>query len=149
MALHIRVDTSNVSEYLAKFGSNLQRKTVEAMRISLRDVRERARKNHRFTTRTGDAERSIDASDVKVNGTSVSGEVGTTREITVYLHQGTKPHDILPRKKTVLRWNNGSEFIFARRVHHPGTKEDPFIFNAIDVEEPTIVSRFDHIIDSL
>lgn len=149
MALHIRVDTRDVTNWLQQYGSRLRRKTVEAMRISLRDVQERARAKHDFTTRTGDAERSIEASDVKVSGTSISGEVGTTREITVYLHQGTKPHDILPRKKTVLRWNNGSEFIFARRVHHPGTKEDPFIFNAIDVEEPAIVSRFDHIIDSL
>lgn len=147
MALHIRVDSKEAVDAFSKAGNNLQRRLVVAMRESLRDVQEHARKHHRFTTRTGEAERSIEASDVKTDGHTVSGEVGTTREITVYLHQGTKPHDIVPRKKKVLRWPDGGSFIFAHRVHHPGTKQDPFIFDAIDAERPKIVSRFDDVID--
>lgn len=32
---------------------------------------------------------------------------------------------------------------FARRVKHPGTKKDPYIYEALDAEEPVIVSRFE------
>ena len=60
------------------------------MAISVRDIQERARSTHRFTTRTGEAERSIEA-EVTGSGTSLQGTVGTTRLITIYLHQGTRP----------------------------------------------------------
>ena len=56
------------------------------MAISVRDIQERARSTHRFTTRTGEAERSIEA-EVTGSGTSLQGTVGTTRLITIYRAQ--------------------------------------------------------------
>lgn len=134
---------------IGKIPQDLKRGMVEAMNISLRDVQEEARREHRFTTRTGEAERSIESSGAKISGTTVSGEVGTTRQITVYLHEGTKPHMIVPRSKRVLRWATGSQFAFARRVHHPGTKADPFIYDALANNEAAIVRRFDDVIARL
>lgn len=138
-----------VGRYVGSIPGTIQKRFLEAMRISLRDIQEQARAKHRFTTRTGDAERSIEASEVHTNNHTVRGEVGTTRLITIYLHQGTKPHNIMPRNKRVLRWADGGGFVFARRVKHPGTKKDPFIFDAADAQEAAIVSRFDKIIASL
>jgi hypothetical protein len=58
----------------------------------------------------------------------------------VFLEMGTKPHDIVPRNKKMLSWTTGKRLsgrarsgkgagqrIFAKRVHHPGTKAQPFL----------------------
>lgn len=124
----------------------LQPRLMEAMEISTRDVQEYAREHHRFTTRTGDAERSIAAKVEATGAIGAKGEVGTSRLVTIYLHEGTKPHTIVPRSKMVLRWPAGGKFAFAKRVHHPGTKQDPFIYDASDHEQKAIVDRFDRII---
>ena len=149
MSIRVRVvGTGALATRLAHMRQEMQGRLTEAMNISVRDVQEKARADHRFMTRTGEAERSI-ATEVKGRGMNVTGTVGTTRLITIYLHQGTKPHTIVPRSKQVLRWPTGSGFQFAKRVQHPGTKKDPFVLNAADAEEPRIVSRFDRIFDEL
>ena len=131
-----------VASRLDKVSADTQTKLKDAMKSSVRDIQERARKNHRYITRTGEAERSIKTS-VSFARDDISGIVGTTRKITVYLHLGTKRHTIVPRRKMALRWTTGSRFIFAKRVSHPGTKKDPFIFNAVHSEQRHVISRFE------
>lgn len=41
--------------------------------------------------------------------------------------QGARPHLILPRRKKVLRWAAGGEFVFAKRVRHPGYRGDDYL----------------------
>jgi HK97 gp10 family phage protein len=126
---------------LDKVSTETQNKLKDAMDASLRDIQEEARTHHRFTTRSGDAERSIDI-DKNYRSGNFYGAVGTTRKVTVYLHTGTKPHAIRPKQKLALRWAGGSGFIFAKRVWHPGTKKDPFIFDALNKNRGAIISRF-------
>lgn len=114
----------------------------EAVAISVRDVQEYARMHHDWTTRTGKAERSIEA-EVRRKGSVVTGTVYTALDYGVYLHEGTKAHLIEPRRKKALRWTQGNQFRFARRVRHPGYAGDPYIYNALDAEESVIRSRFD------
>lgn len=56
-----------------------------------------------------------------------------------FVEFGTRAHEIRPRRARVLRWpakgsarlsgaaRAGGAVIFARRVHHPGTKAKPFM----------------------
>lgn len=131
----------DVTRNLDSFSQNVQVELKEALDISLRDVQEYAREHHRFITRTGEAEKSIET--VASYGTNFKGVVGTTREITVYLHTGTDRHTIVPRLKQSLRFVKGNKFKFAKRVNHPGTKEDPFIYNALEHSRSDIISRFE------
>lgn len=91
--------------------------------------------------RTGNTGRTIRLAEVTADtAKTVVGGAG------VYLERGTRPHVIVPRKATVLAWAKGeaggqfrrlsgrtrsgvarANMIFARRVHHPGTKADPFM----------------------
>ena len=48
----------------------------------------------------------------------------------VFVHWGTKAHEIRPTKKKALRWASGGEFFFAKLVHHPGNKADPWVKRA-------------------
>lgn len=50
----------------------------------------------------------------------------------IFVHFGTRAHDIRPKKRRALRWESGSVFHFAKAVHHPGYKGDPFMQLAAD-----------------
>lgn len=45
-----------------------------------------------------------------------------------FLHEGTEPHDIAPRAARALRFYSQrvGGFVFARIVHHPGTKPNRY-----------------------
>lgn len=140
--VRISFEASALKGKLDKAPEDLRKKVKEAMAISVRDVQERARKQHRFTSRTGDAEGSIKVSLMGRNEHLV-GTVYTALPHAVYQHQGTRAHDIVPRSKQALRWSGGKDlFIFAKRSHVAGIKADPYIFNAFEEEKPAIISRF-------
>ena len=64
-----------------------------------------------------------------------SMEIGADSLIGVYVHQGTRPHEILPVRAKALRFRVGGihgSFVFARRVWHPGTKPNPFVKRTVD-----------------
>ena len=44
---------------------------------------------------------------------------------------GSPPHIIRPRTKDALHWKVGNKDIFAKVVHHPGTRPNPFIRTAL------------------
>ena len=49
----------------------------------------------------------------------------------LYVHFGTKPHIIKPKRKKFLRFEKNNKWIFTKAVNHPGYKGDPFLFNAV------------------
>lgn len=48
----------------------------------------------------------------------------------LWVHWGSKPHLIKPKRKKMLRWAHGGAFIFARVVKHPGYKGDAWLARA-------------------
>lgn len=48
-----------------------------------------------------------------------------------FVHFGSKPHEIKIRNRKFLRWSDGDDFIFAKKVNHPGYKGDPFLYEAL------------------
>lgn len=127
---------------------SLKKQVREAMAISMRDVQERARSDHKFISRTGQAEESIHQT-VMGNGEYVVGTVYTALPHAVFQHEGTPARIIVPRYKKVLRWTDGGAFVFAKRSHVRGIKGDPYIDRAFEREKPAIVSRFKKVMQGL
>lgn len=85
--------------------------------------------------KTGNLGRSIGLGSI--TSTSVITQAGAG--YALYVEQGTQAHDIVPRKAKALRWaakgtarlsgapRSGGPVLFAKRVHHPGTKAHPFM----------------------
>lgn len=48
--------------------------------------------------------------------------VSTDDPIWRYGDDGTRPHDIYPARRKMLRFTTGGAVVFARHVRHPGTK---------------------------
>lgn len=50
----------------------------------------------------------------------------------LFLPWGTRPHDIRPKNKKALQWGGPGGFRYAKVVHHPGTRGDPYMLKAAD-----------------
>lgn len=52
-------------------------------------------------------------------------------EYAPMVNDGTQPHIIRPKKAQVLRFQVGGRIVYAKVVHHPGTKANPFLDRAL------------------
>lgn len=86
--------------------------------------------------RTGNLGRSIRIGRVTPN----EAETIAGASYALFVHEGTRAHDIVPRTKKALRFpadsgsatlggrvRSGGKVRFAKRVRHPGTKANPFM----------------------
>lgn len=121
-----------------------QKRLSLAVKEATEEVAEEAREHHRYTSRTGNLERAIDTSYGSEGLIGYAFLNTGTAPYGPFVHEGTKPHDIFPRGRKALRWvgKGGSSFIFAKRVHHPGSKEDQFLFDALDRKREAIHAIF-------
>lgn len=60
------------------------------------------------------------------------GVIKSTHPASIYVLNGTRPHQIFPRRPGgVLRFMVGGQVVYARFVNHPGTKANPFLQEAL------------------
>lgn len=65
----------------------------------------------------------------ELSGRFVSGyEVTADTPYATFVHEGTRPHVI--QGNPLLVFQIGSTTVFTRRVHHPGTRGQPFLLRA-------------------
>jgi hypothetical protein len=57
--------------------------------------------------------------------------VGSDVEYAPMVNDGTRPHIIRPKRAKALRFKVGGKTVFARIVHHPGTRARPFLDRAL------------------
>ncbi len=57
--------------------------------------------------------------------------VGSDVEYAQMVHDGTRPHIIRPKRAQALRFRIGGRIVYAKVVHHPGTKARPFLDRAM------------------
>ena len=89
--------------------------------------------------RTGNLARTIGPGGLTSDHAIIHAKAG----YAAYVELGTKPHTIRPRTKRVLAWaatssgarlsgrpRKGAAMRFAKVVHHPGTKPQPYLLPA-------------------
>jgi hypothetical protein len=63
-----------------------------------------------------------------VTRNGLEGRVGSPVKYALLHHEGTRPHVIRPRKSGgTLRFTVGGKVVFAKSVHHPGTRPNPYL----------------------
>jgi len=97
------------------------------LQILVREVEAVAKSNAPFVT--GELRNSI-VSSVIPAGVGLVGSVTATASYAIYVHQGTRPHEI--HGNPILRFPARSGMIvFTPKVDHPGTKANPFLTDAL------------------
>jgi Bacteriophage HK97-gp10, putative tail-component len=57
--------------------------------------------------------------------------IGTNVDYAEMVHDGTRPHIIRPRRARALRFVVNGRVVYAKVVHHPGTRPRPFLDRAL------------------
>lgn len=76
--------------------------------------------------RTGNLARSINYRLVSTGGGLVA-LIGSNHHVALMHHEGTKPHIILPRHAKTLRFFSHGRIVYAKVVHHPGTRPNRYL----------------------
>ena len=83
--------------------------------------------------RSGNLMNSHIRTPIAISGKKITAGIENTAEYALFVHEGTKPHVIRPRRQKALYfvspgrppWRPGP--VFTKLVHHPGTKPRPWL----------------------
>jgi hypothetical protein len=91
---------------------------------------------------TGALAASIRAGSVVPSSLGLEVEVTAHAPYSLMVHEGTPPHIISPNGPGVLVFPaGGGGIVFAEEVHHPGTKGQPFLSEALIM----VTRHWDHV----
>lgn len=147
MKIAIKTDFNKLAKAFEKAPEATRDMVRKQLKIAAEGIKDRASTEHRYKRQSGQLERDGIVTRVEDNVATIA--LNPRVPYGVYVHEGTKPHIILPKQKRVLRWSDGNKFIFSKSVVHPGTKPDQFLYNAADKEAPLIQSRFENAISEI
>lgn len=77
-----------------------------------------------------------------VLGSHPHASVWTSDKKAQWMEFGTRPHTITPKNGKFLRFQAGGRTVFARVVHHPGTKATHFMKRALVEQDGMIKNIF-------
>lgn len=150
--MKITVKINNVQglvDAFQKAEDGTKRNMVRAMRVSMNLIQQHARAHHRFTTRSGNAERSVETEVVSEQ--PMLGRIFLDTGVAHYapfLHAGTAPHEIVAREPgKLLRYIKDGQWHYIDRVMHPGTRPDEFLYQAADAQQMAINDRFNQAVE--
>ena len=147
MKLKIKTDFDKLARAFEKFPEETRKMVRIQLKEAAEGIKERAAREHRYTSRSTKLER--EGVDYRVEDNVAIVALSPRVPYGLYVHEGTKPHIILPSKKKLLRWTDGNRWFSKRQVNHPGTKPDQFLYNAANKELPLIQSRFDNALEKI
>jgi len=78
----------------------------------------------------------------------LKGIVEAKAKYAIYVHEGTRPHDILPVNKMALANVRKGQF-FGKRVKHPGTTANPFMKKSLEEAVQWINKYFSDAVDNI
>lgn len=113
--------------------AELNRTITNATRTELREAGRQVvnRAKVLAPVRTGRLRSSIRAEPPRILSLRGSLTVGSDLEYAAFVNDGTRPHEIRPRTKQVLKFTVGGRTVYAKVVHHPGTRARPFLDQAL------------------
>ena len=81
----------------------------------------------------GELQAGIKSSVSRTAQGELEGRVVAIPKHALYVHNGTRPHVIRPKRAKALRffWAKKGHTVMFKHVHHPGTRADPFLAKAL------------------
>ena len=134
----IKIDISGdkaIQETFKQFIPKVQKQALARLGAAIHDdVKERIGKH----TKSGALEQSLRI--IKSDSEFVIYNDLQRAPHARFVHWGTRPHVIRPKKRKALRWPVGGTFAFAKKVNHPGYEGDAYFAKAA-AEAPALFAR--------
>jgi hypothetical protein len=115
---------------LKKLSPIINRKIDIAIQKGAKEIQSYGRRVHRFKRQSGDLQRSI---SIRFNRQAHAASIFLDTGVAYYagyVHGGTRPHEIVAKNKKSLLFTSYGRNVFRKKVFHPGTKPDEFLFEA-------------------
>jgi hypothetical protein len=161
--MRVEIDMRAVSDAFRLAPQVIMRELARGAKEGLEDMRRDARVAHRFKTRGGALGRAVKVDFNNFAGRGLFIDSGIA-PYGGYVHDGTRPHKIAPRNKAALSFigKSGKHVLVPKKingywrgqgaitgaivsskgfVNHPGTKPDPFIYEAAQRGTPNLVNK--------
>jgi hypothetical protein len=82
--------------------------------------------------RTGNLRSSQGPPTIEIRGGKLVAVEVNTASYARALHDGSRPHEIRPRRRAWLTgWSYGGAPVFTKVVHHPGTRAKPWLRDSL------------------
>jgi hypothetical protein len=110
--------------------ANTQREVVQGLGFIGRFAKDHVQKHPEFRPRTGALQRSVKARVVRTSGGKLL-KLGSNKKYAQSIDGGARPHVIRPKRRQFLRFKGrNGQWVFARKVNHPGNKPYKFLYRA-------------------
>lgn len=119
-----RIDREQLAHQVTGVGGIMTRAVARLARRITNNASQRA------PVDTGNLRRQISTDPITFTPGHVHGGVTARANYSRWVHDGTAPHVIRPRRAKALRFTVDGRTVFARYVNHPGTRARPFLVNA-------------------
>lgn len=73
-------------------------------------------------------------SNIRLTAQGGTADIESVQTYSMFVHEGTKAHTIVPKRASVLSFTIGGRRVFAKSVNHPGTKAQPWLRRALETE---------------
>jgi hypothetical protein len=144
--------TDDAGELLALI-ADVDRQLADARRESVARAvsagADEARTNHRFQNRTGATVAGIQGYVAAATQAEVVGVIESLADTSVFLNEGTRPHELVPKNAKALRFETDGQVVFAARAQHPGTDADPFFDHGVERAEEVFFEELDAALDRI
>jgi hypothetical protein len=94
--------------------------------------------------RTGQLRRSI-----TLSYRPISASIYPAVKYALPVHEGSRPHVILPVRKQVLAFKKGGKMVFTRRVNHPGSKANKFVERTVARAQGGVTRLFETALENI
>lgn len=148
MEIQIKID--GLKELVEAFEKAPEKTVVElekAVKKTLFTIQSNAIKEAPANKQVGQGARLRQSFFIRMEN-KLSGVLYNRQPYAVYVHEGTRPHEIRPRDKKVLANRRRGQF-FGKLVHHPGTQANPFFARAVEKSKDAIQRNFDDVIKAV
>jgi hypothetical protein len=132
------IDAKTTAEALKRLESNILSTIRQALGQSAALTAQLARTTNKFKDRTGNLRGSIQRI-ARSDWHQTVRAGGRAAKYAIWIEDGSKAHEILPRRAQFLRFEQNGSVRFAKRVFHPGTKATHFMRTARDAGEINFV----------
>jgi hypothetical protein len=121
----------------------IERNVRQELVFSASSIVLQARGTHDYRDRTRNLTSSIH--EGKLTGSWASGTLTVSviadAQYAAAIEYGSRPHEIVPRRRKYLRFAVGGRVVFAKKVHHPGTRAYEFLAKALEAQMPEITEN--------
>jgi hypothetical protein len=111
-----------------KLGAAGQQQALASVAVKIESYVEQEADKH---TKTGALFQSVFSR--KITGGYEIGHDLQRAPHALFVHWGTAPHEIKHRQRKTLRWPAENNFVFAKKVDHPGNAPDKWLERAADM----------------